>query len=129
MSVFDAIDAELARRPDADPLRGQAVNDRRGDDRPESAGIEAASETAGETGSSPGDWECVGDVEPEAVTWLWTDRIPLGKLTLLAGDPGLGKSATPKLSAGFWRGIRVKFQEPEICMPTLPSAKSWLTWA
>lgn len=26
------------------------------------------------------------------VEWLWPGRIPLGKLTLLAGDPGLGKS-------------------------------------
>ncbi len=34
----------------------------------------------------------LSDVEPEAVAWLWPSRIPLGKLTLLAGDPGLGKS-------------------------------------
>ena len=34
----------------------------------------------------------VRDVEPESVSWLWQDRIPLGKLTLLDGDPGLGKS-------------------------------------
>ena len=26
------------------------------------------------------------------VSWLWPGRIPLGKLTLLVGDPGLGKS-------------------------------------
>jgi putative DNA primase/helicase len=26
------------------------------------------------------------------VEWLWQDRIPLGKLTLLVGDPGAGKS-------------------------------------
>ena len=32
------------------------------------------------------------DVQPELVSWLWQDRIPLGKLTLLDGDPGLGKS-------------------------------------
>ncbi len=31
-------------------------------------------------------------VEPETVRWLWRDRIPLGKLTVLDGDPGLGKS-------------------------------------
>ena len=34
----------------------------------------------------------MSDVEPEELEWLWPDRIPLGKLTLLAGDPGLGKS-------------------------------------
>lgn len=32
------------------------------------------------------------DVNPEQIQWLWPGRIPLGKLTLLAGDPGLGKS-------------------------------------
>src|SRR5215475_8030502 len=29
----------------------------------------------------------------EHVDWLWHRRIPLGKLTLLDGDPGLGKTA------------------------------------
>ncbi len=33
-----------------------------------------------------------GTVEPENVTWLWQDRIPLGKLTFVVGDPGVGKS-------------------------------------
>jgi hypothetical protein len=32
------------------------------------------------------------DVKPQTVEWLWPGRIPIGKLTLLAGDPGLGKS-------------------------------------
>src|SRR5262249_2987163 len=31
-------------------------------------------------------------VQPERVEWLWRDRIPLGKLTIIDGDPGLGKS-------------------------------------
>ena len=31
-------------------------------------------------------------VEPQQVQWLWPGRIPLGKLTLLAGVAGLGKS-------------------------------------
>ena len=35
---------------------------------------------------------CLSDVVPETVQWLWSNRIPLGKLTLIAGDPGLGKS-------------------------------------
>ena len=26
------------------------------------------------------------------VEWLWSQRIPIGKLTLLVGDPGVGKS-------------------------------------
>lgn len=34
----------------------------------------------------------LADVQPERLRWLWPARIPLGKLTLLYGDPGLGKS-------------------------------------
>jgi hypothetical protein len=34
----------------------------------------------------------LSDVKAEAVTWLWNGRIPLGKLTILDGDPDLGKS-------------------------------------
>jgi hypothetical protein len=35
---------------------------------------------------------CVHDVIPEQVDWVWRDRLALGKLTLLGGDPDLGKS-------------------------------------
>ncbi|HEV8642372.1 MAG TPA: AAA family ATPase [Methylomirabilota bacterium] len=31
-------------------------------------------------------------VAPELVEWVWPGRIPRGKLTLLIGDPGVGKS-------------------------------------
>lgn len=31
-------------------------------------------------------------VKPEPLQWLWPGRIPSGKITLLYGDPGLGKS-------------------------------------
>ncbi len=34
----------------------------------------------------------LSNVTRELLAWLWPGRIPLGKLTLLAGDPGLGKS-------------------------------------
>lgn len=32
------------------------------------------------------------NVKPERVRWLWPGRIPAGKVTMLDGDPGLGKS-------------------------------------
>ena len=35
---------------------------------------------------------CIADVDPETVSWLWHPYIPKGKLTLLEGDPGIGKS-------------------------------------
>ncbi len=45
------------------------------------------------------------DVEPEPVSWLWPNRIALGKVTLLAGDPGLGKSlATLAIASAVSRG-------------------------
>ncbi len=34
----------------------------------------------------------LSDVTPQAVEWLWPARIPRGKVTLLVGDPGAGKS-------------------------------------
>ncbi len=34
----------------------------------------------------------LADVQPERVRWLWAGRIARGKLTMIAGDPGLGKS-------------------------------------
>ena len=32
------------------------------------------------------------DIEQRNLDWLWPGRIPLGKLTVIAGDPGFGKS-------------------------------------
>ena len=37
-------------------------------------------------------WQCSCDVDPRPVSWLWPGRLAHGKLTLLAGDPGIGKS-------------------------------------
>src|SRR5437667_10298675 len=34
----------------------------------------------------------VKQVVAQSVSWLWPDRIPLGKLLILDGDPDLGKS-------------------------------------
>jgi hypothetical protein len=34
----------------------------------------------------------LADVTPTPVHWLWPGRIPLGKVTIVDGDPGLGKS-------------------------------------
>jgi hypothetical protein len=45
------------------------------------------------------------DVPPAQVQWLWPNRVALGKLTLLAGDPGLGKSlVTLDMAARVSRG-------------------------
>jgi hypothetical protein len=44
-------------------------------------------------------------ITPEAVNWLWPDRIPIGKLTQIAGDPGVGKSfLSLKIASALSRG-------------------------
>jgi putative DNA primase/helicase len=48
------------------------------------------------TDRTPDEFNEVGillsDVVEESVEWLWEGRIPLGKLTVIDGDPGTGKS-------------------------------------
>jgi len=72
-----------------------------------------ASERAKANGTPPGDiaadqWDEIHDLErtaepgailvrlsdvaPERIVWTWDARFPLGKLSLIVGDPGLGKS-------------------------------------
>jgi len=34
----------------------------------------------------------MSEIKPEPVRWLWEGRIPLGKVTILQGEPGVGKS-------------------------------------
>ena len=47
----------------------------------------------------------MSDVEPADISWLWPGRIPLGRLTLLVGRPGDGKSfLTAYLAANVSRG-------------------------
>jgi putative DNA primase/helicase len=35
---------------------------------------------------------CFADLEPENIEWAWRSRLARGKISILAGDPGLGKS-------------------------------------
>jgi hypothetical protein len=50
----------------------------------------------------------LSDLQPREVEWLWQDYIPLAAITLLDGNPGLGKSPiTLDLAARIttWRGM------------------------
>jgi hypothetical protein len=42
---------------------------------------------------------CLAEVAPQPIAWLWWKRIALGKLNLIAGQPGLGKSQVTALLA------------------------------
>jgi hypothetical protein len=35
---------------------------------------------------------CLADVAPREIKWLWPGRVPMGRITLLVGRPGEGKS-------------------------------------
>jgi len=61
-----------------------------------------------------------GDFPARPVEWLWPGRIPLGKVTLLAGDPGLGKSlvaldvASRVSSGACWPDPQTESPEPGV---------------
>jgi putative DNA primase/helicase len=60
----------------------------------------------------------MADVKAERVKWLWPSRVALGKLTVIAGDPGLGKSfltldmAARVSTASPWPGESDNHAEP-----------------
>ncbi len=46
------------------------------------------------------------ELEPRPIDWLWDGRVPLGKITMFAGDPKLGKSyVTLATAAALSRGL------------------------
>jgi hypothetical protein len=48
---------------------------------------------------------CIADIQPAKVHWVWYPYIPKGKLTMLSGDPGDGKSQIcMAITAGITKG-------------------------
>ena len=89
----DARDVGLAlarqvSRPDADPAK--IITEHQG----RLAGILTRVNADGESiiGHGTAAISILADIEAERLTWLWQGRIPGGKVTLLAGDPGRGKT-------------------------------------
>ena len=60
------------------------------------------------SGHAPPVGKLLSEVMPEEVEWLWPGRLPLGKLAVLDGDPGLGKSVlTLDLAARVSAGLEL----------------------
>jgi hypothetical protein len=50
---------------------------------------------------------CLANVEPQPINWLWPQKIARGKVTMISGDPGLGKSLlTVALASAVSTGAR-----------------------
>ena len=67
------------------------------------------------------------EARPLQLQWLWPNRIPIGKLTLLVGDPGIGKSLlaadlAARVSAGLPWPLPLKPSIPESLNPSLPES-------
>ena len=59
----------------------------------------------------------MSEIESEEVSWLWYPFIPYGKLTIVQGDPGDGKTTfvlnvAAKLSKGEALDAAMKCEEP-----------------
>ena len=71
------------------------------------AGLDGALESCG---GSQAIIKSLADVQPSPIQWFWFNRIPMGMLTLIQGDPGLGKSfltldmAARVSTGGTWPG-------------------------
>ena len=64
----------------------------------------------------------LADVVPERIDWLWPGRVAIGKLTILAGEPGLGKSqvaiyiASTITRSNKWIGTEVRPRRGRVLM-------------
>lgn len=67
--------------------------------------VEPKAETTKDELSLDVEYRCMSDVRSEPVQWLWKGRIAKRKLTIIAGDPGTGKSqATLHIAAIVSKG-------------------------
>ena len=58
----------------------------------------------------------MSEIVSEPVRWLWDGRIPMGKVTLLEGEPGVGKSTLAlDIAARVSRGVALPLmKEPDL---------------
>ena len=66
----------------------------------------------------------MAEISPRRIEWLWPGRIPIGKVSLLCGDPGLGKSlvtldiAARISSGGEWPDIPTPVEQGGVLLLT-----------
>ena len=106
------LDGFLAGRPDRDAII-RAMADTKPD---RSAPGRHGEAPTGPTGPAPGPRAKLtraADIQARPVEWLWRGRVPLGMVTLFAGDPKLGKSfATVAVAAAVSRGAPMPDGDP-----------------
>jgi len=73
-------------KPKLDLLAALAVGRARASERP------ATKDTESEAGGPSVQLLCGADVRPEPINWLWRDFLARGKLHIIAGAPGAGKT-------------------------------------
>ena len=74
----------------------------------------SAKESAKSDGAHDLDLIRADQIEPVAIRWLWKNYFPFGKVSLLSGDPGEGKSTfILTVVALLTRGESLPFTEPE----------------
>jgi hypothetical protein len=60
---------------------------------------------AGKSAAERVSFTSAAEIEPQRIEWLWKPRIPIGNITMLDGDPGIGKSfITVRIAADVSRG-------------------------
>ena len=58
----------------------------------------------------------LSEVKPKDISWLWQGRLPLGKLVMLDGDPGLGKTtAMFDVAARLSKGTSMPYEFRTSC--------------
>ncbi len=64
----------------------------------------------------------LSSIPKKQISWLWNPLIPRGKLTLLAGDPGTGKTTLAlHLAATLSRGDELPHRSPSVSEGSSPS--------
>ncbi len=105
--VRDRVQRNGKREPLTEERRGDAGKNGQAPGELPGAGEKKSSQAPAELGI------LLSNVQAQRVEWLWLGRIPLGKLTILDGDPGLGKSVlTLDLAARVSRGMPMPDGEP-----------------